>query len=198
VLVYFNMTFTSKTIFIVLFFIVFLFAKTVDFFAIQFAPSEAPPSGEIIPSPQEAKDIIQFDLVVKPWGYVYRRCWLSKLRCAASEKRIKGAKVTLYQFNEETGKWQRWPAEDYDQKNPQFTNEQGEYGFMVPEGKYFLRVAKDGYLTKEIKPLKAENNLINLKVGLISLGEIFTFLGPLLGIIILLFFLFILRHRKLL
>jgi len=76
--------------------------------------------------------------VIDPEGYVYEKIF-------GKEARIEGAKVYLYWFNPETKKFELWPASKYAQMNPQITDKSGNYVFLVPEGKYYLRVEKEGY-----------------------------------------------------
>lgn len=100
---------------------------------------------------------VTVEVLVDPYGYVYAK------DNEAQEVRIKDTKVTLYVW--ENNKWQVWDASKYDQKNPQTTNQQGEYGFMVPEGKYYLEAEKEGYKTYKSDELVVEQGKpINLNI----------------------------------
>lgn len=68
--------------------------------------------------------------------------------------RIEGAKVTLFASNPEM----IWNGIKFFQKNPQYTNEYGEYDFIVPKGKYYLLVEKIGYVKKETEVFEITNN----------------------------------------
>ncbi|MDR1322682.1 MAG: cell wall-binding repeat-containing protein [Gracilibacteraceae bacterium] len=74
-------------------------------------------------------------ILIDPSGYVYD---------AATGARIAGAEVTLY-YKKDDGTWDIWPAENFDQINPQYTDTEGNYGWMVPEGTYEVRVKMAGY-----------------------------------------------------
>ena len=76
--------------------------------------------------------------VIDPSGVVYE---------GVKSKTVSGAVVTCYVLNEDTGAWEIWNAEDYDQKNPLMTDEAGAYAWDVPEGRYYVTCEKDGYDT---------------------------------------------------
>ncbi|MEW6607004.1 MAG: hypothetical protein AB1414_06050 [bacterium] len=162
-------------------------------FALQFAPSSN--RGESLEVGDEGlgKDIIHFKLLVEGYGYIYK-CQMSDVKCQMSG--IEGARVTLYQLNEKSGEWERWLAEEYDQKNPQITNQKGEYGFIVPEGRYLLKVVKRGYLIREIGPFQPENNIVNLKIELVPLMVVFWRSWPWLLVVLLLFVLILLARKR--
>ena len=49
---------------------------------------------------------------------------------------LEGALVTCWILNENNNVWEKWDAESYGQINPQYTDANGKYGWMVPTGKY--------------------------------------------------------------
>jgi len=102
-------------------------------------------------------DSLSVDLLVDPFGYIYRKYF-------GQELRISGAKVTLYSFNEETKTWQVWDAEKYSQENPKITEKTGEYAFMVPEGKYYLEVKKAGYKDKKTEEFEVKEQVVNKNI----------------------------------
>lgn len=56
--------------------------------------------------------------------------------------------VTVYcQVLREDGQWVNFDAENYGQVNPQVTDEDGRYGWMVPKGMYRILAVKEGYQT---------------------------------------------------
>ena len=58
------------------------------------------------------------------------------------------AGVTVYcQVLREDGQWVNFDAENYGQVNPQVTDKDGRYGWMVPEGEYRILAVKEGYQT---------------------------------------------------
>jgi len=99
---------------------------------------------------------------------------------------IKGAKITLYKFNKNSNNWQLWESEKYRQENPFLTSEDGEYGFMISNGKYKITVEEEGYHDYS-KIIEVENNIINsgieierkgnwwweLVVGIVIIGTVY-------------------------
>ncbi len=77
-------------------------------------------------------------LVVDPEGYVYERL-------GNREVRIPGVLVSIFEGDPDTGESTLWPAEDFQQINPQTTNITGEYSFLVPPGEYYLTAKASGY-----------------------------------------------------
>lgn len=74
---------------------------------------------------------------------------------------VAGAKITLYYFDDETSSWVLWDGAAFGEKNPQTTNQTGEFNFYIPEGKYYLTAQKEGFkeLTSEIFVLNKSTNL---------------------------------------
>ncbi|MCK5413091.1 MAG: DUF2341 domain-containing protein, partial [Candidatus Pacebacteria bacterium] len=79
--------------------------------------------------------------VVDPEGYVYR------VESDGAKARIPGVIVSIYELNSETNQYELWQARDYEQVNPQTTDDTGEYSFLVPEGTYYLTAQADDYLS---------------------------------------------------
>ena len=59
--------------------------------------------------------------------------------------RIEGAKASLFWLNPETREYELWPAKNYQQINPQITDDTGRYAFLAPQGTYQLLVEAKGY-----------------------------------------------------
>ena len=74
--------------------------------------------------------------VVDPSGIVYE---------GVRSRTVSGAVVTCYVLNEDTGEWEVWNAEEYDQVNPLITDAAGAYAWDVPEGRYYVTCEKEGY-----------------------------------------------------
>ncbi len=75
--------------------------------------------------------------LIDPSGYVYN---------AYTGERIKGATVTCHYSSTLKSKWVVWEAALYNnQINPQRTDKDGRYGFMVPAGAYYVTASKPGY-----------------------------------------------------
>src|SRR4029077_10899483 len=49
------------------------------------------------------------------------------------------------------GEYQLWPADQYQQENPQVTDQTGKYSFLAPVGTYYITASADGY-----KPYKGD------------------------------------------
>jgi hypothetical protein len=83
---------------------------------------------------------------------------------AVSGEPIKGAVVTLYYLDPETGQSVKWNAEDYDQLNPITSDSDGSYLWDVPEGKWKVVCHKDGYEDAEsdwldVPPVRTNVNI---------------------------------------
>ncbi len=92
--------------------------------------------------------------IIDPSGYVYE---------AVPSNRISGAKMTIYYKDPTTGKEMEWASDDYDQKNPLLTNENGEYAWDVPEGLWRVKFELEGYETQysewmEVPPIRTDVN----------------------------------------
>jgi len=88
--------------------------------------------------PELGKRAIRLITVVDPEGYVYTTLPAGKLRIA-------GAIVSIYWLNSEIKQYELWPAKEYQQENPQTTDDTGKYSFLVPPGTYYLRVEHPNY-----------------------------------------------------
>lgn len=81
---------------------------------------------------------IEMITVIDPEGYIYEKIGNQELR-------LNDAMVSIWWKNGETGEFELWPAEEFQQVNPQVTDKSGEYSFLVPEGEYYLTVEVDEY-----------------------------------------------------
>lgn len=88
-------------------------------------PDKKKRKGRLIANPQWIYD---------PSGYVYE---------AVKSNPLQGVKATVQYLDTNSGKWEFWKAEEYDQINPQFTDEAGRYGWDVPPGKWRVVWSKD-------------------------------------------------------
>lgn len=88
---------------------------------------------------------LQSKFVVDPYGYIYEKYFSLFGLSLGGETRVSGASVTLYQ--KIAGKWKKWAADEYNQKNPIVTDKSGEYTFLAPNGSYYLEVIKSGHKT---------------------------------------------------
>jgi len=84
------------------------------------------------------KKEIRLITVVDPEGYVYEKIKNSELR-------IMDATASLFWLNPANNNYELWPAGSFQQENPQVTDATGKYSFLVPPGKYYLKVETPGY-----------------------------------------------------
>ncbi|MDP3057375.1 MAG: carboxypeptidase-like regulatory domain-containing protein [bacterium] len=82
---------------------------------------------------------IRLITVIDPEGYVYRK------EANEEETRVKNVKVSIYRLNPANNQYELWPAQNFDQKNPQTTDATGKYSFLVPAGSYYLKAEAPGY-----------------------------------------------------
>lgn len=114
-------------------------------------------------------NVTPITVLIDPYGYVYTRVNTDPKQPIVldTEQRVENARVLLYWQNEATGSWQKWPSAKYYQENPIFTNKQGEYSFMVPEGNYYLTANRDGYQFYRSEKVLVENaKPVNLNIFL--------------------------------
>ncbi len=83
-----------------------------------------------------SQEIAEPFLLIDPSGEIYD---------SLTNQRLPNATVTLYEWNGSA--WQLWAAGLYGQINPQPSDAQGRYGFMVPPGDYQVEASHSGYTT---------------------------------------------------
>ena len=96
------------------------------------------------------------EIVIDPYGYVY------SLNGDGNQVRIKGATVTLYRVQEED----KSLYVSLEQDNPQNTNEEGEYSFLVEPGTYVLLVEADGYKEHDSGEFVVEKDIVEMNIQL--------------------------------
>ncbi|WP_169447599.1 carboxypeptidase regulatory-like domain-containing protein [Paenibacillus daejeonensis] len=94
-----------------------------------------------------------------PSGYVYE---------AVPSNRLEGVKAVLYELNTDTGEWLQWDAEWYLQQNPLHTDQEGRYGWDVPEGIWQVRYEKDGYEPAESAELTVLPPHFDVNIPMVS------------------------------
>jgi hypothetical protein len=106
--------------------------------------------------------------LVDPYGYVYREKYgefslTNPLNIFDKKKvAVRNAVVTLYTKNK-VGEWIKWPARLYNQQNPQTTNKDGKYTFIVPSGEYYLEVEYKNHTTKT-DVFKVKEDVLNKNI----------------------------------
>jgi hypothetical protein len=93
---------------------------------------------------------------IDPYGYVY------SLNKDGNQVRIKDAIVSLYVV--ENGKESLYTVTGQD--NPQNTDEEGQYSFMVEPGTYILKVTADGYKDYNSKEIEVEKTIVEFNIEL--------------------------------
>ena len=88
--------------------------------------------------PGLGKREIRLITVVDPEGYIYTTSTLGQVR-------ITEATVSIYWLNPVSKEYELWNAKKYQQENPQITDDTGKYSFLVPPGKYYLKVEHPDY-----------------------------------------------------
>jgi hypothetical protein len=78
---------------------------------------------------------------------------------AQTNEPLEGAVVTLEQKQGED--WIKWDAESCMQENPQVTNEEGRYGWQVPEGVYRLKISRVGYQDKTVETYEQADGTVS-------------------------------------
>jgi len=78
--------------------------------------------------------VAEVTVLIDPSGYVTD---------TESGERLAGVTVICDVLN--NGTWEQWDAELYGQVNPQITDANGNYGWMVPAGTYRVRAFKEGF-----------------------------------------------------
>ena len=108
---------------------------------------------------------------IDPYGYVY------SLGKDNNQLRIKNATVTLYQIVEGKRTIYIEPGQD----NPQKTDGEGQYSFLVGPGTYVLVVKADGYKDYESEELEIESTIIEKNIEIEKAFDIFDYWVYLLG-----------------
>ena len=99
-----------------------------------------------------------------PSGYVYE---------SVLSNRLEGVKATIYYKEMEEDMYGdlhenvvKWDAEQYAQKNPLFTDENGSYRWDVPEGLWQVKFEKDGYETTSSEWLPVPPPQLDVNIGM--------------------------------
>jgi peroxiredoxin len=64
----------------------------------------------------------------------------------SSKGPVANATATVYYLDPDTDSWIVWDGQAYGQTNPQQTDTNGAFAFMLPAGKYYVHIAAKGYL----------------------------------------------------
>jgi hypothetical protein len=107
--------------------------------------------------------------ILDPSGFVYE---------GVESNRLEGVTTTVFYkemmkniFGEDEEKVTLWDAENYAQVNPQLTDENGEYGWMVPSGLWQVKYEKDGYQTEYSEWLPVPPPQLDVNQGMIQMSQ---------------------------
>lgn len=116
-------------------------------------PSDAPAQLQptLTPTPDDVLIINQY--LIDPSGYLYD---------TSNNARIEGANVAVYE--KQGSEFLLWNAFEFLQTNPQASDEEGRYGWDVPEGDYQVRASKQCYtnVDSEVMHIPPERKDVNL------------------------------------
>lgn len=96
--------------------------------------------------------------IYDPSGYVYD---------GVASNRVEGATATVLTGPTANGPWSVWDASDYGQVSPETTNDDGHYGWNVPEGYYTVGFTKDGYAPARSRVVKVLPPHFDVNVGMV-------------------------------
>lgn len=105
---------------------------------------------------------VQVKFAIDPSGYVYE---------GVPSNRVEGVTATVYYREIDADGSEKavlWNAEEYDQQNPQITNEIGFYQWFVPEGYWQVKYEKEGYETAYSEWLPVPPPQTEVNIGLAS------------------------------
>lgn len=107
--------------------------------------------------------------ILDPSGYVYE---------GVPSNRVEGVTATVFykqigknQFGDDVEKVMVWDAERFAQENPQFTDENGEYGWMVPAGLWQVKYEKQGYQTEYSEWLPVPPPQLDVNQAMVQFSE---------------------------
>jgi len=101
-----------------------------------------------------------FKIIVKPLGMVSQKV-------KDKQTPVDGAKISLYL--QTPGGWQLWDSGRYFQENPKTTTANGLYGFVVPNGTYYLKVEKKDFRARETDRFEIFDNVINQNIEILAI-----------------------------
>lgn len=101
-------------------------------------------------------DVVDFTVQTVAFGSVYEV--IGQERAA-----LENAQVTVWQVQSPGVVWN---AGAYNQKNPIWTPANGQFGFYVPQGYYYLEIEKPGFVTVQTPTHYARTSIINNVVSL--------------------------------
>lgn len=100
----------------------------------------------------------------------------------AGKTSVGGAKIYISIWSEDSNSFVDWQADNYNESNPTFSSENGEYALALPAGKYQLLVQKTSFeRIKTNEFILGEPAFINFDFTLIKLKGVWGFLENIMG-----------------
>lgn len=75
------------------------------------------------------------------------------------EKAVEGAELKIFKRNSD-GVWEIWNAKEFNQNNPLFSNDRGEYEAYLPNGEYEIVISKEGFYSEKLQ-VSIVDNILN-------------------------------------
>ncbi|MFA5133315.1 MAG: carboxypeptidase regulatory-like domain-containing protein [Patescibacteria group bacterium] len=116
-------------------------------------------NGEVTLVFDNSQQVIKFQLNLKSRGMIFENL-------ENGVNPVNNASVTLYEMA--GGNWQIWSGAKYYQSNPIITSDSGAYGYLVPNGTYYLEIKKDGYRDAITNRFDVSKNFINTSIELLA------------------------------
>lgn len=144
-----------------------------DFFYSDIKPSVGGKNNLIIKAEDGAKRTITRDM-----GVVLVNT-SGKITDRVTNLGISDSSVSVYFFETDLNRWVSWDGKSFGQDNPKKTDSNGQYSFMLPTGRYYIEVGKNGYKKARSEIFNIEKtSLINFDFSLKPLiGNSFSILG---------------------
>ncbi len=140
------------------------FTKTYVTYTMEYSrvPGDCKPKPPTPPQPPTPS----CDYVMDPSGFVYE---------AIPANRVEGVQATIYyketkedMYGDPYEEVVLWNAEEYAQKNPLFTDENGMYQWDVPQGLWQVKFEKDGYQTAYSEWLPVPPPQLEVNIGIVQ------------------------------
>lgn len=112
-------------------------------------------------------------------GRKYKNKKIGKIEVGDRGRADPYAVISVFVLNEDEKRYVRWQAEEFGGLNPFIADENGSYSLLLPRGKYYLRVQKEGF--ERIRSEKFEVKIpsyINLDFNLTPLSGLRGFIEP--------------------
>lgn len=122
-------------------------------------------------APDGEERVINGQVLIDPDGFVFDidhgGAYDSETGMFAPVMPLANMTVSCYQYVPDWDSWILWPAEQYQQINPQVTNSTGYFAFFTPPGQYYLQVdTVDGYQLWSSPVIEVVSEIVHVNVPL--------------------------------